>query len=122
MSTAACTSTETVPTFQEHPMQNSKGYIFAELDVTDPAYFHNEYMPRVRPVLDQYGARFLVASDTPQVLEGGRTVKRIVFIEFDSPQRAREFYHSKDYQDVIGYRFESAKAHLYMLDGIEQPQ
>lgn len=97
----------------------AKGYIFAELEVTDPAVFHSEYMPRVRPVLEQYGARFLVASDTPQVLEGGRVVKRIVFIEFDSPQHAREFYHSKDYQDVIDYRFRSARTHLYMLDGTE---
>ena len=103
-------------------MQNSKGYIYAELDVTDPAYFYAEYMPRVRPVLDKYGAKFLIASDSPEVLEGDRTVKRIVFIEFESPRRAREFYHSKDYQDVIDYRFKSAKSHLYMLEGIEQPQ
>ena len=79
-------------------------------------------MPRVRPVLEKYGAKFLIASDTPEVLEGDRSVKRIVFIEFESPQRAREFYHSKDYQDVIDYRFKSAQTHLYMLDGIEQPQ
>lgn len=100
--------------------QSAKGYIFAELEVTDPAVFHDEYMPRVRPVLEKYGARFLVASDAPRVLEGDRVVKRIVFIEFDSPGRAREFYHSKDYQDVIDYRFRSARAHLYMLDGIER--
>ena len=47
-------------------MQTSKGYILAELDLTDPAYFHAEYMPRVRPVLDKYGAKFLIASDTPE--------------------------------------------------------
>lgn len=98
--------------------QSAKGYIFAELEVTDAKVFHDEYMPRVRPVLEKYGARFLVASDAPRVLEGDRVVKRIVFIEFDSPERAREFYHSKDYQDVIDYRFRSARAHLYMLDGI----
>ena len=103
-------------------MQNSKGYIYAELDVSDPAYFYAEYMPRVRPVLDKYGAKFLIASDSPEVLEGDRSVKRIVFIEFESPRRARKFYHSKDYQDVIDYRFKSAKSHLYMLEGIEQPQ
>lgn len=102
-------------------MARSKGYIFAELDVTNPQYFHQEYMPRVRPVLEKYQAKFLIASDTPEVLEGERVVKRIVFIEFESPERAREFYHSKDYQDVIDYRFRSATAHLYMLDGVESP-
>lgn len=100
-------------------MATAKGYIFAELDITDQKYFYDEYMPRVRPVLEKYGAKFLIADDRPQVLEGERVVKRIVFIEFESLPRAHEFYHSKDYQDVIEYRFRSAATHLYMLQGIE---
>ncbi len=102
-------------------MTTQKGYIYAELDITDDRHFFDEYMPRVRPVLEQYGARFLVATDSPKVIEGGRSVRRIVFIEFESPARANEFYFSKAYQDVIGYRFDSARAHLYMLDGVASP-
>jgi uncharacterized protein (DUF1330 family) len=100
-------------------MATAKGYIFAELDITDHKYFYEEYMPRVKAPLEKYGAKFLIADDNPQVLEGERTVKRIVFIEFESFSRAKEFYHSKDYQDVIEYRFRSAATHLYMLQGIE---
>jgi uncharacterized protein (DUF1330 family) len=99
-------------------MSQQKGYIYAELDVTDPKMFYDEYMPRVRPVLDKWKAKFLIATDTPRVIEGDRVVKRVVFIEFDSPATAHEFYYSKDYQDVIGWRFDSAKAHLYMMDGL----
>lgn len=98
-------------------MTTAKGYIFAELDVTDQAYFNTEYAPRVAPVLQKYGAKFLVAGGQPEVREGDRNVKRIVFLEFESAARAREFYDSKDYQDVIGYRFESALTHLYILEG-----
>ncbi len=103
-------------------MASQKGYIFAELEVTDDKHFYDEYMPRVRPVLDKYQAKFLIATDTPKVIEGDRVVKRVVFIEFESPQRAHEFYYSKDYQDVIGYRFDSARTHLYMMDGTESPK
>ncbi|NYT84694.1 DUF1330 domain-containing protein [Pollutimonas harenae] len=99
-------------------MSGQKGYIYAELAVNDSSYFFSEYMPRVKPVLEQYDAKFLVAQDDPEVIEGGRKVKRIVFIEFDSPEKAREFYYSKDYQDIIQYRFDSASAHLYLLDGV----
>ncbi len=98
-------------------MSTTKGYIFAELDVTDPEYFNTEYAPRVQPVLQKYGAKFLISGGAPDVREGDRVVKRIVFLEFDSPERAREFYDSRDYQDVIGYRFDSARAHLYLLEG-----
>ena len=105
-------------------MTAGKGYLFAELDVVDAALFYNEYMPRVRPVLEKYGAAFLSASDAPVVKEGGRNVKRVVLLEFESLQRAEEFYHSDDYQAVIGYRFDSARSHLYIFEGLgaEQPE
>jgi len=98
-------------------MTAGKGYLFAELDVVDAAHFYDEYMPRVHPVLQAYGAVFLAASDAPVVKEGGREVKRVVLLEFDSLQRAEEFYHSEDYQAVIGYRFDSARSHLYIFEG-----
>ena len=98
---------------------SAKGYIYAEVDVTDPHYFNTEYAMRVQPVIESYGARFLVAGGNPEVREGGRTVKRVVFLEFESAQRAREFYDSNEYQAVIGYRFDSADTHLYILDGAQ---
>jgi uncharacterized protein (DUF1330 family) len=94
-----------------------KGYIYAELTVTDPEYFNREYAPRVQPVLEKYDARFLIAGGNPDVREGTRDVKRIVFLEFDSIERAKEFYDSEDYQSVIKYRFDSAKTDLYLLEG-----
>ena len=98
-------------------MTAGKGYLFAELDVVDAAHFYDEYMPRVYPILKAYGAIFLAGSDAPVVKEGGRDVKRVVLLEFDSLQRAEEFYHSEDYQAIIGYRFNSARSHLYIFEG-----
>lgn len=99
-------------------MSTSKGYIYAELKVTDQERFYSEYMPRVRPVLNKYDAKFLIAGGDPVVLEGDRVVQRIVLLEFESTERAREFYDSTDYQEIIGYRFESADTHLYILEGM----
>lgn len=98
-------------------MGDPKGYIYAELDVTNQDYFDSEYAPRVKPVLEKYGARFLVAGGNPDVREGDRSVKRVVFLEFDNAQRARDFYDSQDYQNVLGYRVACAQTHLYILEG-----
>jgi len=95
----------------------AKGFIYAEVSVTNPEYFNREYATRVQPVLQKYGARFLVAGGNPEVREGGRSVQRVVFLEFESADQAREFYDSPDYQAVIGYRLDSATAHLYILEG-----
>jgi len=98
-------------------MTTKKGYLFAELDVVDAAHFYDEYMPRVYPVLVEYGAIFLAGSDDPIVKEGGRDVKRVVLLEFDSLQRAEAFYRSDQYQAIIGHRFKSARSHLYIFEG-----
>lgn len=97
--------------------ERGKGYIYAELDVTDPDYFYNEYMPRVLPVLEKYKAVFRIASNDPEVLEGGRSVRRVILLEFATLAEAAGFYHSKDYQAVIDYRFRSAQAHLLVVEG-----
>lgn len=101
-------------------MSERKGYLFAELDVVDAEHFYNEYMPRVRPVLEKFQAVFLAASDAPRVKEGGRSVRRVVLLEFASLQVAEEFYHSNDYQAVIGHRFKSARSHLYIFEGADK--
>jgi uncharacterized protein (DUF1330 family) len=100
---------------------SSKGYIYAELDVYDAPTFYDDYMVKVRPILEDYGAVFLCATDNPQVVEGGRAVKRVILIEFESPARAREFFYSEAYQSIIDIRFRSASAHLYFLDGLPSP-
>ena len=98
-------------------MTTRKGYLFAELDVVDASHFYKEYMSRVYPVLEEFGAIFLAGTDAPVVKEGGRDVKRVVLLEFDSLQRAEEFYHSDQYQAIIGHRFKSARSHLYIFEG-----
>lgn len=98
-------------------MAMPKGYIFAELDIHDTALFYNEYMEQVMAPLRDYGAKFLAGSNAVDVIEGERNVRRIVLLEFDSLQRARDFYYSSAYQDVIGLRFRSAATELYMFEG-----
>lgn len=98
--------------------EGPKGYLFAEFDVLDADRFYTEYMPRVKPVLQAFGARFLVATDAPDIQEGDRAYGRMILLEFDSPELAKQFYHSKEYQDVINYRLESSKGALYILDGV----
>ncbi|WP_137890403.1 DUF1330 domain-containing protein [Ramlibacter sp. 2FC] len=60
---------------------------------------------------------FLAGSDAPLVKEGDRNVKRVVLLEFESLQPAEEFYQSERYQAIIGFRFDSARPHLYIFEG-----
>ncbi|VVO69218.1 DUF1330 domain-containing protein [Pseudomonas fluorescens] len=96
---------------------SAKGYLFAELTVHDHEVFYHEYMGRVRPMLESWGANFLISTDSPEVIEGGRAVPRVILLEFSSLQKARDFYYSEEYQSIIKLRFDSSKAHLYIMEG-----
>jgi uncharacterized protein (DUF1330 family) len=97
------------------------GYIVAEVTAHD-AETYAEYVERSTPVLEKYGARLLVhafsADGDVVVKEGGRSFERLVVVEFDSLDRVTEFYHSEDYQQVIGLRHESADSHVYHASGV----
>lgn len=97
------------------------GYIVAEVTVHD-AETYQEYVERSGAVLEKYGARLLVHAFTAEnevlVKEGGRTFERLVVVEFENLDRVTEFYHSEDYQAVVGLRHSSAESHVYHAAGV----
>lgn len=95
----------------------AKGYLWAELDVSDPAKFEAEYSVFVRPLLARYGATFLIVDDHPQVLEGDRTVRKVVLVEFDSPATAQAFYDDPEYRAILAARERWSRGHVYLLSG-----
>ena len=93
-----------------------KGYVLAEVEVTDPALFET-YRPLASASIAAFGGRYLVRGGDPQVLEGNRPHRRMVLLEFDSPERATEWYRSPQYQEALAIRERAAKTHLLMLSG-----
>jgi uncharacterized protein (DUF1330 family) len=96
----------------------AKGYILAEIDVSDPARF-DTYRPLAAAAIGKYDGRYLVRGGEPRTLEGSRQLKRTVLLEFPSPERAMAFYNSPEYQAALKIRLESSTAELFVLTGHE---
>jgi uncharacterized protein (DUF1330 family) len=94
----------------------AKGYIFAELEVTDPAGYE-EYRRQVPAVVAAYGGRYLVRGGDPVILEGGAKIPRMVLLEFDSPERALEWYNSPEYQAILTIRLRNSIGRAVCLTG-----
>ena len=92
------------------------GYVIVELDVTDPEKFE-EYRKLVPPIIEQYGGKYVVRGGDTEVLEGDWKPKRIVVLEFESVQRAREFMDSEEYAPVKQIRFDSANSNVLVVEG-----
>jgi uncharacterized protein (DUF1330 family) len=96
----------------------SKGYILGQIEVTDQAGY-DEYRKHVGATIAAFGGRFLVRGGEQERLEGDGPVRRMVVLEFDSPARAREWYHSRQYQEVLPLRLRASRGELFLVQGIE---
>jgi uncharacterized protein (DUF1330 family) len=98
------------------PPPPPKAYVVAEIDVTDlDAY--REYVQAAFPVIRKYGGKFLTRGGTTVHVEGMPPAERVMIIEFESLERAREFEYSKDYTDIAPLRQKSAESRLFIVEG-----
>ncbi|HEY6432815.1 MAG TPA: DUF1330 domain-containing protein [Acetobacteraceae bacterium] len=96
----------------------AKGYVVGEIEVTDPALFE-EYRSKVPATIAAYGGRYLVRGGETQRLEGDRPPRRMVVVEFESPRRASEWYHSEEYRPLKALRMKASKGHIVLTAGLD---
>ena len=80
-----------------------------------PAYFIAQYVVNDRelyadyargagPTLAAFGAELVALDAAAETIEGKPPGPQTVIIKFDSVEKAKEWYHSADYQKVVGKR------------------
>ena len=95
------------------------GYAIAHLnDVTVGAEIV-EYLRRIDDTLAPFGGRFLVHGANPTELEGAAPGTPIV-IEFPSAERARAWYDSPAYRQILPLRTRNSRSTAYLVDGVDQ--
>jgi uncharacterized protein (DUF1330 family) len=96
----------------------AKGYICAEFEITDPKGWE-KYVPLAQASLTEFGARYVVRGDSPEVLEGDSGGRRISVLEFETPEQARRWYNSPQYQAAKAARSAAANVNVLLLSGPE---
>ena len=93
-----------------------KGYIVAQIDVSDAAAFE-EYRALVPATIEKFGGRYLVRGGQQEQLEGSNN-PRTVILEFESFDRAREWYYSPDYEKPKAMRQAASKGNAILVEGV----
>ena len=91
-------------------------YLIADHLVTDPEKY-KEYAQNVPDIVAKYGGDFLVRGGAAEPLEGDWSPNRIVVLRFESLERAKEWYYSDDYQQVIGIRHSASTGRSIFVEG-----
>ena len=93
------------------------GYVIGNINVTDPDAFE-EYRGMVPATVAAYGGKYLVRGGVADVVEGDWTPNRLVVLEFESVERAREWYNSPEYTPAKAVRLKASTGDLLFVEGV----
>jgi uncharacterized protein (DUF1330 family) len=93
------------------------GYVIAEAEVTDPEALQ-KYGEKIAETLAPFNHRYVASTSKIQALEGDPPKSRVVVIEFDSVQKAREWYDSRAYAAIRPIRQRAAKSRIFIVEGV----
>ena len=94
-----------------------KGYIFAEIEITNPDGY-KAYTQQVPATIEKYGGKFIVRGGTAEPLEGDWPQRRRVMLEFPSVEAARRWYNSPEYEKPMALRKANSNGRLILLEGV----
>lgn len=79
-----------------------------------------DYLARIDATLEPYSGRFLVHGSTVETLEGTWTGD-LVIIQFPDRDRARAWYTSPAYQQIVRLRTDNSDGCVILVDTIVEP-
>jgi uncharacterized protein (DUF1330 family) len=108
-----------------HAQATPPVYYVAEIDLSDPEAYANEYLPRAQELIKAAGGQY-VASGGPGSsakvtgFDGEAPKSRVVIIKWDSLDKIQTWHSSPEYQEnrKIGDKY--AKFRSFAVDGVSQ--
>ena len=91
-------------------------YVIADVTITDPPGFE-DYRQMVPATIAKYGGKFMARGGQMEKLEGTWEPKRLVIIEFESAERAKQWWASEDYREAKALRQRTAQTNLIVIEG-----
>ena len=79
-----------------------------------------EYLHRIDATLAPFGGRFLVHGGAFDLLEG-EWLGHLIVIEFSDRERARAWYASPAYREIIALRTENSQSDVILIERVAEP-
>ena len=92
-------------------------YVIVDINVADPAGYE-EYKRLAAPTVSAYGGKYIARGGRTETLEGNWIPNRLVILEFDSRERAREWLDSPEYAGPRRLRQRAATTNMIMVEGV----
>jgi uncharacterized protein (DUF1330 family) len=77
------------------------------------------YLERIDATLEPFGGRFLIHGGKVEVLEGSWE-GHLIIIKFPDRARARAWYESAAYQEILPLRTDNSESNTFFVDGVSE--
>ncbi|MBI3578000.1 MAG: DUF1330 domain-containing protein [Ignavibacteriales bacterium] len=91
-------------------------YVIVDVEVKDPVRYE-EYKAMAAPTVALYGGKYIVRGGTTEILEGAYKPNRIVVLEFETMEQARQWWHSPEYSNAKQLRQSIATTTMFIVEG-----
>ncbi len=91
-------------------------YVIVDIDVKDPATY-KEYIALAPATVEAYGGKYLARAGRTETLEGDWVAKRLVILQFESIESARQWLDSPEYAPVKRLRHQAAHSNMVVIEG-----
>ena len=92
-------------------------YVVLDIKITDPSGYE-DYKKLSPAALAAYGGKYLARGGVNETLEGDWHANRLVIIEFDSMERAKQWLNSPEYAPAKALRHRYAQSQMVVVEGL----
>ncbi len=92
-------------------------YVIVEIDIVHPAGYE-EYKGLAGATVEKYGGKYIVRGGAVETLEGDWKPKRIVVLQFESTQRAKDWLNCEEYREPRKMRHRTARTKMIVVEGV----
>jgi uncharacterized protein (DUF1330 family) len=92
-------------------------YLVVQINVKDQDGFE-KYRAMAAPAISAYGGKYLVRGGAITILEGDWKPERFVIVEFESAERAMQWWNSKEYEEAKNLRQRIATTLMILVEGV----
>jgi len=91
-------------------------YVIVNTNVHNPTAYE-AYKAQAKPLVEQFGGKYLARGGAHKVIEGDWHPTRIVLLEFPTVAQAEKFFNSPEYAPVKAIRHANAHTDAVIVEG-----
>ena len=92
-------------------------YVVVDIVVKNPEGYE-EYKKLAPPPIAAFGGKYIVRGGKAENLEGDWKPNRIVILEFESVDKAKNWLDSEEYREAKALRHEHATSKMIVVEGV----